>query len=274
MAEMRQFPGIGAGVARNLASKGCSLVLNYTSDSSEATINELASELQSTHDIRTHVVQADMGTPTGPGLVISTAKNHFAHPKTSSFRIDIIVNNAGIGMGAPLGNVTVEKFQRIYAVNVLGPLLLVQAALPYLPNDRSGRIINISSVSSTKGLVGQSLYGGTKAALEAMTRTWSRELAERATVNAINPGPVSTDMFDGASDEFFNMMRPFQLATPLAAPREGIDPPEALEFAKKLGGRTAYVHEIAGIVGMLCSEESGWCTGNVVGANGGFTFTI
>ena len=72
---------------------------------------------------------------------------------------------------------------------MLGPLLLTQAAVPYLPTDRSGRIINVSSVSSRLGIAGQSVYGGTKAALEAMTRSWSRELADRATVNAVNPGP-------------------------------------------------------------------------------------
>jgi NAD(P)-dependent dehydrogenase (short-subunit alcohol dehydrogenase family) len=63
-----------------------------------------------------------------------------------------------------------------------------------LPRDRSGRIVNISSVSSSAGFSEQSVYGGTKAALEAMTRTWARELSERCTVNAINPGPVLTEM--------------------------------------------------------------------------------
>jgi NAD(P)-dependent dehydrogenase (short-subunit alcohol dehydrogenase family) len=70
----------------------------------------------------------------------------------------------------------------------------MKAAMPYLPTDRSGRIVNVSSVSSTMGFVGQSVYGGTKAALDSMTRTWARELAERATVNSVNPGPVATDM--------------------------------------------------------------------------------
>lgn len=67
--------------------------------------------------------------------------------------------------------------------------------MPYLPNDRSGRIVNMSSVSSSMGFASQSVYGGTKAALEAMTRTWARELAERATVNAVNPGPVKVSSF-------------------------------------------------------------------------------
>ena len=80
----------------------------------------------------------------------------------------------------------------MYNVNVLAPLLLTQAVAPFLPNDRSGRIVNVSSVSSSIGYEGQSIYAGTKAALEGMTRTWSRELYRNCTVNAVNPGPVST----------------------------------------------------------------------------------
>ena len=271
-ADMPLRLGIGAAVARNLAHKGCSLVLNYTSESSASIASDLASELQSSHNVRVHTVQADMGTTTGPGLVISTAKNHFSHPKTSSFRIDIIINNAGIVVNDPLEDIKPEDFHRLYAVNVLGPLLLVQAALPYLPRDRSGRIVNVSSVASRIGYQGQTLYGGSKAALEAMTRTWSRELAERATVNAVNPGPVATDMWSTMTPEFEKGIRPWLMNTPLAAPREGVDSPEILKLAEKTYGRPALDHEIAGIIGMLCGEESGWCTGNVVGANGGMTF--
>lgn len=139
-----------------------------------------------------------MGSTAGPAHIVNTTKNHFSHPKSGTFRIDIIINNAGIAGNALLQDVKPEEFTKQYNVNVLGPLLLVQAALPYLPNDRSGRIVNLSSVSSSLGFVGQSVYGGTKNALEAMTRTWSRELAEKATVNCVNPGPVATGMSSGA----------------------------------------------------------------------------
>ena len=101
--------------------------------------------------------------------------------RSGKFQIDIIINNAGIAKNMPLEKVTSETFTQQYTVNVLGPILLLQAALPFLPNDRSGRIVNLSSVSSSLGFQGQTVYGGTKAALESMTRTWSRELAERAT---------------------------------------------------------------------------------------------
>jgi NAD(P)-dependent dehydrogenase (short-subunit alcohol dehydrogenase family) len=127
--------------------------------------------------------------------LIETIKNSSALLKPDgAFQIDILVNNAGVAHNNLLPAVTPEQFDISYRVNVLGPLLLTQATEPYLPRDRSGRIVNISSVSSSTGFIEQSVYGGTKAALEAMTRTWSRELSERCTVNAINPGPVLTEM--------------------------------------------------------------------------------
>ncbi|KAI9883184.1 MAG: hypothetical protein M1823_005041 [Watsoniomyces obsoletus] len=267
--------GIGAAICHNLASKGCSLLFNYTSDSSSSLSAELASELESTHGVRVKTIQADMGSESGPRLIISTAKNHFSHPKTSAFQIDIIINNAGVPFLATLGNIASADFHRVYAINVLGPLLLMQEALPYLPNDRSGRIVNVSSVSASCGFTGQSVYGGTKAALDAMTRTWARELAERATVNSINPGPVNTKMFKEAGEDFYEGIRPFVETAPLMKAREGLETDEVMKIAERLGGgRPAYEHEIAGIVGMLCGEESGWCTGSVVNANGGFTFQL
>lgn len=168
-----------------------------------------------------------------------------------------------------LENVTVDDFEATYRVNVLGPLLVVQAAQPFLPRDRSGRIVNISSVSSSTGFVTQSVYGGTKAALEAMTRTWARELAERATVNAVNPGPVEGPMYAANSPEFLAGIRGWVMHTPLMAAREGVDADDVVRDARESGGRPAYTREVAGIVAMLCSEEAGWCTGQVVCANGG-----
>ena len=264
--------GIGAAVAHNLASKGCALVLNYTSDSSTSKAEALASTLQKTHNITTLLAQADIGSTAGPAHLVTLAKNHFSHPKTSKFQIDILINNAGISVDEAIPDVKPETFHRQYAVNVLGPLLLVQAAMPYLPHDRSGRIVNVSSVSSSLGPPEQSVYGGTKAALESMTRTWSRELAERATVNAINPGPVATDMYRGVGEKFEEGVKPFMMATPLAMARKGVDDDEVVEYAEKWGGRPAYDYEVAGVAGMLCSSEGGWCTGSVVCANGGFKF--
>jgi NAD(P)-dependent dehydrogenase (short-subunit alcohol dehydrogenase family) len=248
--------------------------MNYTSPSSEERTNKLSKQLETNHGIRTTVVQADLGSENGPAHIVEIARNHFAHPKTGKFQIDIIINNAGVSVNRRIQDCDTEDFAFQYNVNVRGPLLLMKAAMPYLPHDRSGRIVNLSSVSAPLGFIAQSVYGGTKAALEAMTRTWARELAERATVNAVNPGPVATDMYHGTTDEFAANMKPFIQHTPLMATREGVDPPEVVEEAKTTGGRNAHDWEIAGVIGMLCMPESGWSTGSVVCANGGMTFSV
>jgi NAD(P)-dependent dehydrogenase (short-subunit alcohol dehydrogenase family) len=205
---------------------------------------------------------------------VSQAKSHFSKIPTRKFQIDIIINNAGISGIIPIPKIEVSDIQRMYAVNVQGPLLLIQAAKPYLPTDRRGRIVNISSISATFGFVGQSIYAGTKAALDAMTRNWSRELAENATVNSVNPGPVNTEMYRLAGPEFHNMIKPFIQIAPLAAAREDLHGFEAVENAKESGGRAADVTEIAAIVSMICSQESRWCTGSMISANGGMIFSL
>ena len=192
--------------------------------------------------------------------------------RSGKFQIDIIINNAAVAGNAPLEEVTAEDFVHQYTVNVLGPIFLLQAALPFLPHDRSGRIVSISSVSASLGFKGQTVYGGTKAALESMTRTWSRELAERATVNSINPGPVATDMYGATGSEFQQRMKPFMQNAPLQRVREGIDDEKFVKDADLAGGRPAYDHEIAGVVAMLCSDDSAWTTGSVISANGGLKF--
>ncbi|KAI0424871.1 short-chain dehydrogenase [Xylaria sp. FL1042] len=262
--------GIGEAIAIKLASYGANLILGYTSASSKPSIEALAKDLESKNSIKTLIIQADLGAVDGPKSFIKTAESSNAFPKPDgSFQIDILVNNAGVSINSVLPAITVEQFELSYRVNVLGPLLLTQAVEPYLPWDRSGRIINMSSVSSSTGFSEQSVYGGTKAALEAMTRTWARELAERCTVNAINPGPVLTEMYANNSPEVKAGIKGWIDHTPLMHVRPGIDSQELVDDAKTSGGRPAYVSEIAGIVAMLVGEDAAWCTGQVVCANGG-----
>ncbi|KAL5345925.1 hypothetical protein ACLOAV_008955 [Pseudogymnoascus australis] len=263
--------GIGAAIAENLASKGATLILNYTSESSKAPTHELSAKLLADHSVPSYIIQADMGTLTGPSSLIASAKT-LLEAAGQTFRLDIIVNNAGVAVNDFLPAIQAADFDAGYHVNVRGPLLLMQAAQPHLPTDRSGRIINISSISAQAGFVGQSIYGGTKAALDAMTRTWARELSENATVNSINPGPVATSMWFGNSDAFMEGIRPFIQGAPLEKIRPEVDDRELVEGAEMAGGRPAYTWEIAGVVGMLCTKDAGWVTGQVVSANGGMRF--
>lgn len=231
-------------------------------------------------------VQADLSTPDDAVVkILAAANTHF--PNTT---IDILINNAGVSADRDLndtekGPIDAAYFNWHYTINVLAPLLLTQAVAPHLPTNRSGRIVNISSVSSSLGFTGQSVYGGTKAALEAMTRTWARELADRATVNAINPGPVSGDMYFKTGEGFWNQIQGFQDETPLSKLVDPKNDPVLAELGlteeqvrivnEKMGGRRpAFTEEVAGVVGMLCTGDGGWCTGSVVCANGGMKFGL
>ncbi|KAK5138390.1 hypothetical protein LTR08_003451 [Meristemomyces frigidus] len=265
--------GIGAATCENLASKGCSLVINYTSDSSAEKTQKLAEQLQTKYGIRCLPVQADMGSENGPAHIVNTALNHFAHPKTRKFQVDVVINNAGVAGKTSLEDSDCEEFARLYNVNVRGPMLLMKAVLPYLPRDRSGRVVNVSSVSAALGFHEDGMYGGTKAALEAMTRTWSRELSERCTVNAVNPGPVATDMYGATSQEFQQKMSHWTRNAPLAAIRPEVDRQDLVDQAENAGGRPGYDHEVAGVIAMLCTPDGGWCTGSTICANGGFKFS-
>ncbi|RAL65275.1 hypothetical protein DID88_000845 [Monilinia fructigena] len=229
--------GIGAAIAEKLASKGAKLVLNYTSNSSSALAIELSKASKEKHNIKTLVVQADVSEKSGAETIISSAKSHFSDSQSGNFR------------------------------SIFWSITL--AALDYLPYDRSGRIINISSVSSSEGFLGQTVYGGTKAAVDAMTRTWARELNNRATVNSVNPGPVKTDMWDATTAEFKKNLKPWIESTPGSEIRPEVDDQDLVNDAPIVGGRPAYTHEIAGVVGMLSTSDSVWCTGQVVCANGG-----
>ena len=262
--------GIGAAIAENLAVKGANLILNYTSSSSSQKTSDLCSSLSKTHNIKAIPAQVDVGAPDAGSKLIDIVKASFGDKCVIHF----IINNAGISANQSIAETTVENFQKQYAINVQGPLLLMQAALAHLPHDRSARIVNVSSVSSQLGYPGQSIYGGTKAALESMTRSWARELGERGTVNAINPGPVETDMYGGVSPEFERINAGFLVNAPGSQVSVERDGEEAVKRFEGKGGRPASVKEIAGVVGMLCAEESGWCTGSVVCAIGGMRMSI
>jgi NAD(P)-dependent dehydrogenase (short-subunit alcohol dehydrogenase family) len=269
----------------------------FTSASSEGPTEKLAFALSKEHDVECALVQADLSTPSSSvHLIVEAALDVFDLPPVRKLQVDILINCAGVSSNQKLndpdsGPIDEDEFNRVYNVNVLAPLLLTQALEPYLPYDRSGRIVNVSSVSSSIGYEGQSVYAGSKAALEAMTRTWARELAERATVNAVNPGPAWGDMYAKAGETFWKQNQKYVDAAPLSAyagaPEEEVERVRSMckddkdfEHFDKLvkqsmgGMRPAFASEIAGTIDMLCSEESGWTTGSVICANGGMRMSI
>ncbi|KAJ4128803.1 hypothetical protein NW768_007322 [Fusarium equiseti] len=235
--------GLGAGFAYELARRGAKIVATYTSPSSEKLIEELSEKIASLDSPSQCIgVKSDLKEESSPAKVVREAVAAFGP------QIDILVNNAGMEIVKPHTDITPSDFDSIFYLNVRAPLLLLQAVKPYLPSSGGGRIINISSVGARCGFKNLSLYCASKAALEGLTRSWAAELgAEGHTVNAVNPGPVQSELLDNI-------------------------PKEIVEMQKKqtpAGNRLGEVDDIAQIVAWLASEESRWITGQALSSSGG-----
>jgi NAD(P)-dependent dehydrogenase (short-subunit alcohol dehydrogenase family) len=122
--------GIGAATCETLASRGASLVINYTSESSAEKTQQLAQRLQETYGVKCLPVQADMGAEKGPAHLVEMTKNSFSHPKTGKLQVDIVVNNAGVASNLAVEECTTDDFTFLYNVNVRGPLFLMKAVAP------------------------------------------------------------------------------------------------------------------------------------------------
>ena len=162
--------------------------------------------------------------------------------------LDVLVNNAGVGLFAPLGGITAEDFDASFAVNVRGPLFLMQAFLPHLADGAS--IVNVSSSLSRHVSPATSVYAASKKALEALTRSLAVELGPRGIrINSIAPGPTATDFNGGA-------MRDDE------AMRTALSGQTAL-------GRVGAPEDIANAIVALVSPEFRWATGDRIEVSGG-----
>ena len=163
--------------------------------------------------------------------------------------LDILVNNAGVYEFLPLENVTEEHFHRQFNVNVLGLILTTQEAVKQFGS--IGSIINISSVASTSPVPGGSVYSATKAAVDAVTKALAKELGPRKIrVNAINPGMIETEGVHAAGFIGSDFQKEHLSQTPL--------------------GRIGQPQDIATLASFLASADSGWITGEILHAAGGY----
>ncbi|KAI1014480.1 hypothetical protein LB504_012083 [Fusarium proliferatum] len=235
--------GLGAGFAYELARRGAKIVATYTSPSSEKLVKELSDKIASLDPPSECIgVKADLKDESSPAKIVRQAVAAFGS------QIDILVNNAGMEVVKSHADITTSDFDSIFYLNVRAPLLLLQAAKPYLPSSGGGRIINISSVGARCGFKNLSLYCASKAALEGLTRSWAAELGEEGhTVNAVNPGPVQSDLLDNIPEEIIDTQKKQTAA----------------------GNRLGEVDDVAQVVAWLASEESRWITGQALSASGG-----
>ena len=228
--------GIGAAIARRLADDGFAVVLNHANSPREA--DELVLSMNA-REQTAMAVQADVASG-------SQVKAMFDEVEHTLGTIDVLVNNAGILRTTPLAQTSDADYDRHFDVNAKGTFNTMREAATRL--NEGGRIVNFSSTTLALNLPGYAVYNATKAAVEAFTHVFAKELRGRAiTVNAIAPGPVATALFlDGKSDA---LIAQFAKMPPL----ERLGQPD----------------DIASVVSFLTGHDAAWVNGQILRVNGG-----
>lgn len=232
--------GIGAAIARRLAADGAAVVVNYASSKAEA--DKVVAEI-ARNGGRAVAIQANIAEKDDVVRLFAETKKQFG-------QVDVLVNNAGIYEMAPLEEISAEHFHKQFNLNVLGLITATQEALRIF-NKNGGSIINISSVVSTFLPPQSAVYSATKAAVDAITGVFSKELgARKIRVNAINPGMIETEGTRSAGILDSDFRTEIEKSTPL--------------------GRIGQPQDIASAASFLASEDSAWVSGETILLSGGF----
>jgi 3-oxoacyl-[acyl-carrier protein] reductase len=232
--------GIGAEIARQLAAAGAAVVVNYSS--SKAGADKVVDDISKAGG-KAVAVQANVAEQADIQKLFAEAKKAFG-------RVDILVNNAGIYKFALLEAINAEHFHRQYDLNVLGLLLATQEAAKHFGAE-GGSVVNISSIAAMVASPNLSVYSGTKAAVDAITRSLAKELGPRKIrVNSINPGMVETEGTHSAGITESDARQQIEAMTPL--------------------GRIGQPRDIAPAVVFLASDDASWITGETLYISGGF----
>jgi 3-oxoacyl-[acyl-carrier protein] reductase len=229
--------GIGHAIAVRLASEGARV----------ACVSRTAANTKKTAD-EINAMRADAAKHYAVDVADHAAVQRIGAQILQDFgKIDILVNNAGMTRDALAMRMSLEDWDSVINTNLRGAFSFTQAVVRAMIKQRSGRIINISSVSGVMGNAGQTNYAASKAGLIGFTKSLARELASRnITVNAVAPGFVTTDMTAGLSDE---VKKALHAKIPL--------------------GKTGTPGDIANAVAFLASAEAGYITGQTLCVDGG-----
>jgi 3-oxoacyl-[acyl-carrier protein] reductase len=231
--------GIGRAVVSLLASLGTHVVINYVKDQSAA---EAAVNLAQGHNVKAVAIQADVSKLSDAERLVQETVEHFA-------RIDFLICNAGIWVGAPVESISEELWDKTLDINLKGTWSVCRAAVPIMKQQRFGRIVIVSSTAGQRGEANVSNYAASKGGQISFTKSLAPELGPfGVSVNCVAPGWVETEMTTDALAD--------------AAQYEAITKGIPL-------GRVATPKDIAGAIVFLCSEWANHITGEVLNVNGG-----
>ncbi|HGO1493912.1 TPA: 3-oxoacyl-[acyl-carrier-protein] reductase [Staphylococcus aureus] len=229
--------GIGRSIALQLAEEGYNVAVNYagSKEKAEAVVEEIKAKGVDSFAIQANVADADEVK-----AMIKEVVSQFGS-------LDVLVNNAGITRDNLLMRMKEQEWDDVIDTNLKGVFNCIQKATPQMLRQRSGAIINLSSVVGAVGNPGQANYVATKAGVIGLTKSAARELASRGiTVNAVAPGFIVSDMTDALSDELKE-----QMLTQIPLARFGQDT------------------DIANTIAFLASDKAKYITGQTIHVNGG-----
>ncbi|TDZ94312.1 SDR family NAD(P)-dependent oxidoreductase [Mycobacteroides salmoniphilum] len=232
--------GIGAAIARDLASAGAHVAVHYSSSKSGAD-----HVVKSIHDAggQAFAIQADISDP-------ASVKGLFTELSTRIDALDILVNNAGVYEMGPIESLTADELQRQFGLNVFGLAITVTEALSVL--DRGSSIVNIGSSVTSFTPANSLVYTASKGAVDTITGTLSKELGPRGIrVNSVNPGLTVTDGMQSSAFSSREFRTEIENLTPL--------------------GRIGIPEDIAPAVTFLASDRASWITGEILVIGGGLS---
>ncbi|MER1958258.1 MAG: 3-oxoacyl-ACP reductase FabG [Solibacillus sp.] len=225
--------GIGLAAVKRFVLEGAKVaILDYNEQAGEQVVANYGDEVV--------FFKADVSNQEQVQQAVKAIAEHFG-------KIDILINNAGITRDASLLKMSAADFDKVIQINLNGVFYCTQAVVPYMIEQKYGKIINTSSVSAERGNFGQTNYTATKAALIGMTKTWAKEFGRKGiNVNAVAPGFVETDMVESVPSEITGMISTITSMQRMGKPED-----------------------VANAYLFLASDEASYITGHVLHVDGG-----